>query len=329
MICRMMKGALAGALYLLASAALGWAQDLSVRDYPSKPVRIVVPYAAGGGTDALARFLSHGLEKRLGQPFIIENRPGQGTATGAAYVARVAPDGYTLLAATSSTLAFNPTVYRKLPYDPLTDFSLISLIAAVPFVLVVNPSLPVKSVKELIAHSKTKPMNYGSSGVGTTVHLGMERMAALTGARFVHVPYKGTAPALIAVMGGEIEMVPASAISASAAMKTGKVRGIGVMGLRRLPSLPDLPTVAEQGLPGFKIVNSYYAFAPGGTPRAIVMAINRVVTEGMHSPQMAQKLLAEGSQPGERLTPDELKVQIAKEYVEVEKQVKTLNIKLF
>jgi tripartite-type tricarboxylate transporter receptor subunit TctC len=176
MICRMMKGALASALYLLAGTALGAAQDLSARDYPSKPVRIVVPYAAGGGTDALARFLSHGLEKRLGQPFIIENRPGQGTATGAAYVARVAPDGYTLLAATSSTLAFNPTVYKKLPYDPLSDFSLISLIAAVPFVLVVNPSLPVHSIADLVKLAKSKPgdLSYASGGMGSPHHVYME-----------------------------------------------------------------------------------------------------------------------------------------------------------
>src|SRR5882757_5714325 len=150
LIWRMIKGAVAGALYLVAYAVVGSAQEIPARDYPTKPVRIVVPYAAGGGTDALARFLASGLEKRLGQPFIIENRPGQGTATGAAYVARTASDGYTLLAATSSTLAFNPSVYKKLPYDPLSDFSPISLVAAVPFVLVVNPALPVDSVSDLV-----------------------------------------------------------------------------------------------------------------------------------------------------------------------------------
>src|SRR6266540_3726228 len=147
----MIEGAMIGAL-CLAGVAVAVAQD-----YPTKPVRIVVPYAAGGGTDALARFLASGLEKRLGQPFIIENRPGQGTATGATYVARTAPDGYTLLAATSSTLAFNPSVYKKLPYDPVTDFSPITLVAAVPFVLVVNPALPVSPVGELVRFGKAKP----------------------------------------------------------------------------------------------------------------------------------------------------------------------------
>jgi len=178
--CTMLKGALIGALYL---AGIGVAASQDPSAYPSKPVRIVVPYAAGGGTDALARFLARGLEKRMGQPFIIENRPGQGTATGAAYVARAASDGYTLLAATSSTLAFNPTVYRRLPYDPLVDFAPISLIAAVPFVLVVNPSLPVDSVAALIALAKSEPgkLSYASGGMGAPHHIYMELLKSMTG----------------------------------------------------------------------------------------------------------------------------------------------------
>jgi tripartite-type tricarboxylate transporter receptor subunit TctC len=218
---------------------------------------------------------------------------------------------------------------KRVPFDIRKAFEPIVVMTSQPYILVVNPSLPVKSVKELVAFSQTKPLSYGSSGVGTTVHFGMERLAGLTGAKLVHVPYKGTAPALIAVMGGEIHMVPGSAISASAAMRTGKVRGIAVMGLKRLSSLPELPTVSESGLRDFKIVNSYNLFAPAGTPRPIVLAINAVVAEGMNAPQMAQKLAAEGSEPGERMTPDEFKAQLAKEYSDVETQVKQLNIKLF
>src|SRR3977135_4568875 len=163
----MLKGAVTGALFF-SFLVFPCGQDSAVKSYPAKPVRIVVPYAAGGGTDALARFLAQGLERQLGQPFIIENRPGQGTATGGAYVARSAPDGYTLLAATSSTLAFNPSVYKKLPYDPLVDFSPISLVAAVPFVLVVNPSLPANSVSELIALAKAQRAapTYASGAAG-------------------------------------------------------------------------------------------------------------------------------------------------------------------
>ena len=167
----MCKGALIGALCLAVIGSTR-GQDTAARHYPAKPVRIVVPYAAGGGTDALARFLAQGLERQLGQPFIIENRAGQGTATGGAYVARSAPDGYTLLAATSSTLAFNPSVYKKLPYDPLADFSPISLVAAVPFVLVVNPALPVDSVSDLVKLAKAKlgALSYASGGMGAPQH---------------------------------------------------------------------------------------------------------------------------------------------------------------
>jgi tripartite-type tricarboxylate transporter receptor subunit TctC len=190
------RGALTGALCLVGAASAS-AQDVSPTNYPTKPVRIVVPYAAGGGTDALARFLAQGLERRMGQPFIIENRPGQGTATGGVYVARSAADGYTLLAATSSTLAFNPTVYRKLPYDPLVDFSLISLIAAVPFVLVVNPALPANSVAELVALAKSRPgaLSYASGGMGAPHHIYMELFKSMTGADIRHIPYRGGGPA--------------------------------------------------------------------------------------------------------------------------------------
>src|SRR5262245_25801059 len=184
----MFRGAVAGALCLAGATA---AAPQELKTYPAKPVRIVVPYAAGGGTDALARFLAQGLEKRLGQPFIIENRPGQATATGATYVARAAADAYTLLAAPSSPLAITPGVYRKLAYDPLTDFSPISLVAAVPFVLVVNPSLPAGSVTELVALARSKPgeLSYASGGLGARHHVYMELFKSMTGTDSQHIPY--------------------------------------------------------------------------------------------------------------------------------------------
>src|SRR5262249_35199840 len=189
----LLRGAVIGALCLAATTA---AAPQELKTYPAKPVRIVVPYAAGGGTDALARFLAQGLEKRLGQPFIIENRPGQATATGAAYVARAAADGYTLLAATSSTLAINPGVYRKLAYDPLTDFSPISLVAAVPFVLVVNPSLPAPSVAELVALARSKPgeLSYASGGMGAPHHIYMELFKSRNGPDNKDIPYPARGP---------------------------------------------------------------------------------------------------------------------------------------
>jgi tripartite-type tricarboxylate transporter receptor subunit TctC len=169
-------------------------------------------------------------------------------------------------------------------------------------------------------------MTYGSSGIAGTVHLGMERLAKLTGAKLLHVPFKGTAPSLIAVMGGEIHMVAGSSISAGAAARTGKVKALATLGLKRIPSMPDLPTFAEQGLPGYSVTNNYRLFAPAGTPKAVLRLINRIVIEGMHTPQVAQKLAADGAQPGDPATPEELKAQMAKEYPEVESQVKELNL---
>jgi tripartite-type tricarboxylate transporter receptor subunit TctC len=312
---------------VLACAAASVQPQDKPADYPTRPIRWIVPVAPGAGNDLISRAAAQMLQERWSQNVVVDNRSGGGTVIATELIAQAPPDGYTIGTMTD-TLALLGAM-KRVPFDVRTALQPVVMMTSQPYILIVNPSLPVKSVKDLVAFSKTKPLSYGSSGVGTTVHLGMEKLAALTAANFVHVPYKGTAPALIGVMGGEIHMVPASAISATAAMKTGKVRGLAAMGLKRVPALPDLPTLAEQGFPGFKIVNSYYVYAPAKTPRAIVTAINRVVTEGMHSPQMAQRLLGEGSQPGEKLSPDELKTQFARDYVEVEKQVKQLNIKMF
>ena len=180
----------------------------------------------------------------------------------------------------------------------------------------------------MIAFSATQTVTYsGSSGVGSTVHLGMEWLAKLSGAKLLFVPYKGSAPSIVAVIGGEIHMAAASSIGASSAMRTGKVRALATLGLTRIPSMPDVPTIAEQGFPGFKITNRYNLFAPAGTPRAIITTINRVVSDGMHTPQMAQRLASDGSQPAERMTPEELKATMMREYAEIEQQLKQLNIK--
>lgn len=311
---------------VLAAVPPAQAQDKPA-DYPMRPIRIIVPVAPGGGNDTIARAAGQMLTDKWGQTVVVDNRSGGGTVIATELTAQAPPDGYTMMCATDTIMVLG--AMKRVPFDIRKAFDPIVPMTMQPYILVMNPGLPVKSVKELIAYSKTKPLTYGSSGVGTTVHLGMERLASISGANLVHVPFKGTAPALIATMGGEVHMVPASAISGSAAMKTGKVRALGVMGLARLPALPDLPTIAEQGLPGFKIVNTYNLFAPAGVPKHIQAAINRVVSDGMHSPQMAQKLLADGSQPAERMTPERFKAHVAREYVEVEKLVKLLNIKMY
>src|SRR5476649_2239325 len=306
---------LATPVRIVAAVAIGCtaganhAQDKPT-DYPLRPIRIIVGVAPGAGNDAITRAAAQMLNDAWGQTVVVDNRSGGGTVISVELGAQAAPDGYTLLSATDTLMLLG--AMKRVAFDIRKAFDPVVVMTTQPYILVIGPALPVKSIKDLVAYSKTKTLSYGSSGVGTTVHLGMERLASLTGANFAHVPYKGTAPALIGVMSGEINMVPASAISAAAAMKTGKVRAVSVMGLKRLPAFPDLPTIDESGWPGLKIVNSYNLFAPAGTPRAIILAINRVVAAGMNSPQMTQKLAAEGSEPGARMTPDEFKAQIAR-----------------
>jgi tripartite-type tricarboxylate transporter receptor subunit TctC len=311
------------AVFVCASTVC--AQDKPA-NYPQRPIRILVGVPAGAGNDTVTRAAAQMLTDKWGQSAVVDNRAGAGTAIATELAAQAPADGYTVLSATDTLMLVG--ALKRVSFDVRKAFEPIVVMTTQPYILVVEPTLPAKSVKELIAYSKTKTLSYGSSGIGTMVHLGMERLAALSGAHFSHVPYKGTAPALVGVMSGEINMVPASAISATAAMKTGKVRALAGMGTKRIAALPDLPTAEEAGFPGFKIVNAYNLFAPAGTPRAIVHAINRVVTEGMNSPAMVQKLAAEGSEPGERMTAEEFKTQFLREYAEVEKQVRDSKIKL-
>jgi tripartite-type tricarboxylate transporter receptor subunit TctC len=291
-----LKGAVAGALCLVAAGA---AAPQDQKAYPSKPVRIVVPYAAGGGTDALARFLAQGLERRLGQPFIIENRPGQGTATGAAYVARAAADGYTLLAATSSTLAFNPTVYRKLPYDPLTDFSPVSLIAAVPFVLVVNPSLPVDSVAELVALAKSKPgeLSYASGGMGAPHHVYMELFKSMTGTDIKHVPYRGGGPALGDVVAGHVPMMFGDVGPVTGLVRDGRVKGLGVTVGKRVETIPEVPTLIEAGLAGYEANSWQSLVAPANVPAPMITALNQALGAVLAESATRSHFLKLGMQP--------------------------------
>lgn len=287
----MIGGAVIGALSLV------WVAH--AQDYPARPVRIVVPYAAGGGTDALARFLARGLERRLGQPFIIENRPGQGTATGAAYVARTAADGHTLLAATSSTLAFNPSVYKRLQYDPLEDFTLISLIAAVPFVLVVNPSLPVTSVADLVALARAKPgeLSYASGGMGAPHHIYMELLKSMTGSNIRHVPYRGGGPALNDVVAGHVPMMFGDVGPVTALVREGRVRALGVTVGQRVETIPLVPTLVEAGLVGYEASSWQSIVAPAGLDPRITATLNAALAAILEEPVTRAHFLNLGMQP--------------------------------
>jgi tripartite-type tricarboxylate transporter receptor subunit TctC len=305
------------------------AQDKNDRPpgYPVRPIRIIVAVAPGAGGDAVARLVGQMLTDRWGQNAVIDNRSGGGGVIATELVARSPPDGYTLLSQGENVLLQGAT--KRVPFDVLKVFDPVVATTMQPYVLLAGPTLPVKSMKELVAFSATQRVAYsGAAGVGSTIHLGMEWWAQLSGAKLLYVPYKGSAPAIVGAMGGEIHLAGASAIAASGAIRSGKLRGLASMGLTRIPSLPDLPTVAEQGYPGFKITNRYAVFAPAGMPRPILMGINRVVSDGMHTPQVTQRLIADGSQPADRMSPEELRASMARDYAEMVQQVKRLNIKI-
>jgi len=315
----------------LAPAVLAYCGAAIAQDkpagYPVRPIRLILSVAPGAGADAIARAAAQMLTDRLGQNVVVDNRSGGGGVIATELVAKSAPDGYTILSQGETLLLQG--VLKRVPFDILKAFDAIVPTSAQPYILLVNLNLPVKSIKELVDYSATQTVTYsGSAGVGSTVHLGMEWLAMLSGAKLLFIPYKGSAPAIIAAMGGEIHLAAASSIAASGAIRTGKIRALATLGLTRIPTMPDLPTVAEQGFPGFKITNRYNLFAPAGTPRAIIAALNRVVSDGMHTPQMAQRLAADGSQPAERMTPEELTAALAREYAEIEQQVKQLNLNL-
>jgi tripartite-type tricarboxylate transporter receptor subunit TctC len=297
------------------------------RGYPAHPIRIIVPVVPGGGLDIICRAVGQMLTEKWGQSVIVDNRPGGGTVLATQIAAQSAPDGYTFLAGTDTLRVVGIT--GRVPFDVRKAFEPVVPMAGQPYILIVNPSLPVKNIKELVAYSKTQPVSYGSSGVGTVAHIGLEILTAKTGARFVHVPYKGGGQALLALIGGEIQMYPGLLLSANAAIKSGKARPLAALSLKRIPALPDLPTVAEQGFPGFKITNSYGLFAPAGTPRPVIAALNRAVGVFMNSPQMAGKLSAEGSEAAERITPEQYKANFAREYDELEREIKQLKVKLY
>jgi len=296
--------------------------------YPTKPIRIIVGIAAAGGLDTMTRLGAQKLSERWGQPVIVDNRPGGGTVLAMDIVVKAQPDGYTLLAA-SDTLMMNG-VLKRAEYDVRTAFIPIVQLTTQPYMLIVNPSLPVKSVKELIAYAKSKPgaLNYGSQGMGTTGHIGWERFKFMTGVDIVHVPYKGAAPAVIDVMGGQIQMTFSNVVTSGAHVRSGKLRGLAVTSARRGQVFPEMPTVAESGVPGFELTNSYGYYAPAGTPVTIVRAMAAAVAQGMNSPDTVKLLAADGSEAYPPTTPDEFKAKFAREYAELEKLVRAANIKI-
>ena len=296
--------------------------------YPTKPIRIIIGIAPGGGLDTMTRLGAQKLSERWGQSVIVDNRPGGGTVVAMELVVKALPDGYTLLGA-SDTLMMNG-VLKRAAYDVRSAFTPIVQLTTQPYVLIVTPSLPVKSVKELIAYAKNRPgaLSYGSQGLGTTGHIGWERFKFMAGVDIVHVPYKGAAPAVIDVLSGQIEMTFSNTVTSGAHLKSGKLRGLAITGPRRGQIFPDMPTVSESGVPGFELSNSYGYYAPAGTSRDIVRAINAVVGQGMNSPETQRLLAADGSEAIPPTTPEAFKAKFEREYAELEKLIRAANIKI-
>ncbi len=266
--------------------------------YPVKPVRLVVPFAAGGSTDIIARLLAQKLNEAWGQPVLVDNRAGGSTVIGTELVAKAPPDGHTLLV-TPAPFTIVPSLMQKLPYDPQKDFEPVTLINTTPLVVVVHPGVPARSIKELISLARAKPgtLNYGSSGSGGSNHLAGELFNAMASVKMVHVPYKGNAPALTDLIGGHVDAVFNGLTSALPFVKSGKLRALGVTSLVRSAALPDVPTLDEAGLRGFQAVAWNGLTAPARTPKTVIDKINADVGKVVRSPEMAEKLKAEGSDP--------------------------------
>ena len=277
-------------------ALAGAAQAQS--NYPSRPVRIVVPSPPAGGTDIIARVLAQYFSTSLGQQFFVENRPGAGNMIGIESVARAAPDGYTLLFV-PSTLALNSIMYKKVSYDPVRDFAPITLAAVAPNVLVVNPKVPAHSVAELIALAKQKPgqLTYGTPGIGTSPHMSMELFKSLAGIDLQHVPYRGTAPAMTDVISGQIAAMFSNALTAKPQIEAGAIRALGVSTRKRSEAMPNLPPIAEAGVPNYEATQWYGLVAPAGTPAEIVARLNAEVTQALRIQDMQEKLASDGAEP--------------------------------
>ena len=298
--------------------------------YPNHPVKIVVPFPAGGTTDILARETAQRLTQTLGQSFVVDNRPGAAGNIGAELVAKSPPDGYTMLMGTVGTHAINASLYQKMPYDHVKDFVPVVLVAGVPNVLVVNPSVPVKTVQELIDYAKANPgkLNFASSGSGTSIHLSGELFKTMTGVQMQHVPYKGSAPALADLTGGQVQLMFDNLPSALALIKAGKLRAIAVTSLARSNALPDVPTIAESGLPGFEASSWFGLLAPAGTPKDVVTKVNAEVAKWLATPEAKEKLAGQGAIVASGLSPEDFTRHIASETTKWQKVVKDSGAKV-
>ena len=313
----------AAALTSLAAYAQGPADA-----YPAKPVRVVIGLAPGGGTDIQARLFAQKLSENMGRPFVVENRTGAGGTIAYALTAKSPPDGYTLLGVTSG-YTITPAVYSKLPYDPVKDFAPISLVVQAPFLLLTHPSLPVRSVKDLLALARAKPsmLDCGSAGHGSSTHMAFELFRTLAGVKITHIPYKGTGPALVDAMAGQVHMLFGNVLSSLTHVKAGRLRALAVTTAQRSRVLPDLPTITESGVPGYENSTWFGLLAPAGTPAAVLGRLNSELVKASQSPDIVERIAPDGGEPVGS-TPEEFGRHLAAEIVRWRKVVKDADIKI-
>lgn len=301
-------------LFAAAFASVTTFHPAAAQTWPTKPIRLIVPYPPGGTTDLLGRGIGQKLSASLGQQVVVENRPGAGGSIGAGLVAKSNSDGYTLLLGTIATHAINPNLYPDNPYDPLTDFAPVVLVATMPNLLVVNPSVPAKSVRELIALARSKPgeLAFASAGSGTTQHLSGEIFKKMAGIDMLHIPYKGNAPAVTDLVGGQVQVMFDNIPISLQQVRAGKLRALAVTGPKRSGVLPDVPTIAEAALPGYSVTSWFALFAPAGTPAAIVTRLNKETNKALADKVLRQQLVNQGIEPSSG-TPGQLAAHIRAE----------------
>jgi tripartite-type tricarboxylate transporter receptor subunit TctC len=313
---------------IVAALLVGFSQQVALAQYPVKPVRVIVPYSPGGAVDSFARVLTQQLSEHWNQSVVVENRPGASTMIGAEQVAKSPADGYTLLLTAELTLVTLPHLYEKIPYDPLRDFAPITGLVSATQALVANPSLPVKTVNDVVTLAKAKPgeLTYGSFGIGSTGHLNMEVFQAMTGTRFNHIPYSGAGPAMNDVVGGHVSLMFAALSIVKGSVGAGKLRMIGVGSDRRSGEFPDVPTISESGVPGFEAKSWFGLVAPAGTPPEIIKKINEDVTKVISDPAFARQYLAAQGLVPITGTPEEFAAFIQAETKRWGKVIKDANI---
>ena len=318
-----------GAVCLCALLSAAVRAQTDAQNYPNRPVRWIVPFAPSGPTDLLSRAVAEKISQRLGQPFVVDNRPGAGGNIGAEVVSKSAPDGYVLMIGHVGTHAINATLYPKLAFDPVRDFTPITLIATLPLALVVHPSVPAKSVKDLIAHAKAHPgeLNFASAGNGGPTHLTGELLKSAAGIDIVHVPYKGNAAALTDLVAGRVQMMFRNLLTSLPHVRAGKLRAVGISSPKRTPQAPDLPTVAESGVPGFSAVPWYGVLGPPSLPKPIVTKLSTEIARAIALPDMQERFVAQGIDL-QSSTPEQFAALIKAEVVKWRKVVRDAGAKV-